>query len=571
MRHLGDRICFRLSLPPRACLKSGKIQLLILLWAMAVSLLTTRTSHAYHPESPKVRAMVKRAVRFLSEDHLYSEAYRALAAMAIYKAGEPITHPTVAKAIQECVDVCRTTSSINHTLDDIYELSVVGIFLCEIDAKKYEKEIARVIEVLEKRQKPFGGWGYMEPRTNWEFGDTSMTQYAVLCSWMARSSGAAKISVKALNDVAFWLIRTQDTTGSWGYQGRDPGKTPSFKRIKQSEVRPSLGVAGLGSLYICSGMLGLTPDLDVSVIEEDPSLPKAFKPVPVDVIGSSSTLRDSIGVGFSERLLKRAINDGNRWYSKHPGIPAMHTMYYLYTLERYQSFKETAENKNPKEPNWYNNGVKFLLKTQKKKGEWDTPNGEGKIADTAFGILFLVRSTKKTIQKAVESFDGLLVAGRGLPKYTGDIRMKRGKVVNTPFQGTADSLLEILGDASHPDFDSVAELDAIKLSRNPKIRAQQQKRMRRLVNAESYQARLVAVKTLAKLRDLDNVPTLIYALSDPDKRVVLEARNALRFTGRKFRGFGMPDSPSQADIDAAVAAWKQWYLEIRPEAVFVRN
>lgn len=565
MRYPCERVSFR-------CTRPVELPRMHLALAFAISLaflVAANSAQAYTPQSAEVRSMVKKAVRYLSEDHLYSEPYRALAAMAVYKAGEPISHPLVATAIQECVDVCKSESSINQVLNDVYELSVVGIFLCEIDPKKHEKEIARVIKVLEKRQKPFGGWGYMKPLTNWEYGDTSMTQYAVLCSWIARSSGAARISGSALNKVAFWLIRTQDVSGSWGYQGRDPGESASFKRLRQSEVRPSLGVAGLGSLYICSGMLGLTPDLDIATAEEDPSLPKAFKPVPVNSVGNSSPFRDAVGADFSELLMKRAIRDGNRWYKNNPNIPADHTMYYLYTLERYQSFKEIAENRNPKEPGWYNNGVRFLRKTQKKKGEWDTPNGEGKIADTAFGILFLVRSTKKTIQKAVESFDGLLVAGRGLPKNAGDVRMKSGKVVSTPFQGTADSLLEILGDTSHPDFDSVAQLDAIKLSRNPKLRAQQQKRMQRLVNAESFQARLVAVKTLAKLRDLDNVPTLIYALSDPDRRVVIEARDALRFTGRKFRGFGLPDSPSEAEINAAIESWKKWYREIRPDAVFV--
>jgi hypothetical protein len=319
-------------------------------------------------------------------------------------------------------------------------------------------------------------------------------------------------------------------------------------------------------------MLGLTPDLDPSSAENESDVPKAFKPVRVSVSQTTTpTGRAAMASNLDERLLKRAIRDGNKWYKTHPQIPSEHTMYYLYTLERYQSFKEIAESRNPKSPAWYDNGVRFLRKIQKSKGQWDTEGGEGRLADTAFGILFLVRSTKKTIQKAQEAFDGLLVAGRGLPKNTGDVRMKRGKVVSTPFQGTAESLLEILGDETHPDFDSVTQLDAVPLSRTPEVRARQQKRMQRLVRAESYQARLVAVKTLAKLRDLDNVPSLVYALSDPDLRVVREARDALRFTGRKFRGFGIPDSPTERELKAGIKAWKDWYRDIRPDAVFVEN
>jgi len=538
-----------------------------------IALFSCQPAWSYTPESAEVRAMVKRAVRYLSKEDIYdvhNEAYRALGAMAIYKSGEPESHPVVAQSLKELLDICRTAESVDQVFDDVYELSVVGIFLCEVDAKRYEKEIANVIKVLEKRQKPFGGWGYMKPQTNWEYGDTSMTQYAVLCSWLSKSVGGAQMSKNAINKVAYWLVRTQDVSGSWGYQGRDPGASSYTKRIRQSEVRPSLGVAGLGSLYICSGMLGLTPDID-SYSVKDPSLPKALKPVVLDSTANPSGGGRVAATGLNERLIKGAIRAGNKWYKNSPNIPKEHTLYYLYTLERYQSFKEIAENKNPKEPGWYNRGVSFLKKNQKRKGEWDTELGEGKIADTAFGILFLVRGTKRTIQKAREEYAGRLVAGQGLPSNAGDIRMKKGKVVSTPFQGTADSLLEILSDESHPDFDSVTQLEAIPLSRSPNARAQQQKRMQRLVHAESYQARLVAVKTLSKLRDLDNVPTLIYALSDPDRRVVTEARNALRFTGRKFGGFGLSASPSDLEVEEAVKAWKDWYRDIRPDAVFVEN
>ena len=65
-------------------------------------------------------------------------------------------------------------------------LAVVGLLFCELDPQRFENEITNVIRSLEARQKPFGGWGYPQPQTNWEYGDTSMTQYAVLCAWLAK-------------------------------------------------------------------------------------------------------------------------------------------------------------------------------------------------------------------------------------------------------------------------------------------------------------------------------------------------------------------------------------------------
>jgi len=65
------------------------------------------------------------------------------------------------------------------------------------------------------------------------------------------------------------------------------------------------------------------------------------------------------------------------------------------------------------------------------------------------------------------------------------------------------------------------------------------------------------------------VPDLIFALSDPDWRVVKEARDGLRFISRRFEGFALPDRPSDDQKLRAVASWKSWYLSVRPGAEFV--
>ena len=90
-----------------------------------------------------------------------------------------------------------------------------------------------------------------------------------------------------------------------------------------------------------------------------------------------------------------------------------------------------------------------------------------------------------------------------------------------------------------------------------------------MLRTGSYQARIVAARTLGRQGELDNVPILIYALSDGDPRVVKEAQAGLRLTSRKFDGIELPDNPKPADIDALVAQWKTWYKSIRPDAVFI--
>ena len=49
-----------------------------------------------------------------------------------------------------------------------------------------------------------------------------MTQYGVLASWEAKKNGFV-VPVDSIERVLMWLMRTQDPSGGWGYQGVDPG------------------------------------------------------------------------------------------------------------------------------------------------------------------------------------------------------------------------------------------------------------------------------------------------------------------------------------------------------------
>jgi hypothetical protein len=517
------------------------------------------TVWGYTPDSPVVQTMVSRAVRFIEKDTRGNLGHDALAAMALYKAGKESSHPLISDAVKRSVDTCRSVESVENQLD-IYQSCVVGLLLCEVDPSRYKYEIANIINSLEKRQKGHGGWGYPENHSiNGQTGDTSMTQYVVLFSWMARAVNASEMSAQSIRQVTNWLIRTQDVNGGWGYQGNDPG-VGNYQRRQQTEVRLSLVAAGLGSLYICSSMLGFT---DGELVQTDSDVPAALKPV---VLNPRERREDSAVDG---RRLQRAMRDGDSFYqAKYRINPSEYTMYYLYTLERYQSFRAMAEGRNPSEPKWYNDGVRFLKSSQESDGSWNLPDGTGRLPDTAFGILFLMRSAQRTIEKASAEFHGVLTGGKGLPGDLSDVKMDRGKIVRTPFQGTADALLEILEDADHAEFDDTVANATVTLSENPAQRKQQLIRLRRLVRAEDFNIRMAAVKTLARDRNLDNVPTLIFALSDPDSRVFLTARTGLRFISRKFTGVGMSDTPTDKERQEAIQAWKQWYLSIRPDAYF---
>jgi HEAT repeat protein len=125
----------------------------------------------------------------------------------------------------------------------------------------------------------------------------------------------------------------------------------------------------------------------------------------------------------------------------------------------------------------------------------------------------------------------------------------------------------MLEDPNAPQFKDMKAIPAVlKLSADEKERQAQIERLKTLISQGNPQARRIAIRQFARERGLDAVPTLLYALSDPDETATREARNALRFISRRLNGFGMPDAPSATEKAEAIEKWRNWYLQVRPEA-----
>lgn len=115
--------------------------------------------------------------------------------------------------------------------------------------------------------------------------------------------------------------------------------------------------------------------------------------------------------------------------------------------------------------------------------------------------------------------------------------------------------------------------DKLVLSADPKQRSLELVRLRRMLVNGSYEARLTSAKTLGTLRDLESVPALIFALSDPDYRVVLAARDSLRFMSRKPAGFGLEITdntrPEKTEWMKAQQQWTEWLLSVKPDSELI--
>jgi hypothetical protein len=502
-------------------------------------------------DSPEVVAVIEKALVWLEKAEDQRLGAKCLFGLCFHKSGRK-DHPKVNAAIE----ACRTNAG-RADREDIYSLGLAVIFLCEIEQRDLRDLANTYLAALVKLQKPHGGWGY----NHYQTGDTSQTQYAALALWTAHNHGY-EVPQASVERLCGWLLRTQDPAGTWGYQGTDPG---SMQRVPQGSTRLSLHVAGLGSLYICADMLAINGGPQEEPAED--KLPPALRRVGEEKEQKARRFVRSKAIDV--QLVRRALAEGDAYFDKNYKIEtAEWTHYYLYGLERYRAYKELVDAKPEPEPQWYTDGFHLLKRQQQPVGSW-AGIGDTEGTSTSFATLFLLRSSRKAIGNTGRGLgDGVLLGGMGLPANTSDLREREGKVVETPLAGSIDELLTLI---ENPDNPELASLDASAISLDSDVtkRAGQVSRLRALVASGSYEARLLAVRTLGRARELDNVPVLIYALTDPDMRIVVEADKGLRFISRKFGGVGLAEEPQPNDAATAASAWKAWYRSVRPDAEFL--
>jgi hypothetical protein len=495
---------------------------------------------AYKPESPEVKQMLHRAVAFLVEHHRNKDVGyyprlggMCLVGMAIYKSTDGADHPLVQAAVAKCKAVCR--AGVPWNTESNYSVGIGVVFLCELDAQLYRPEIECLVAALIKRQQPGGGWSYSGHKT----GDTSQTQYGALGIWMAHQQRIV-LPIESQERLCNWLIRTQTPKGNWGYQGKDPG---NYQRVAQTEETMACAAAGLGSAYVCAELLGFGQAPDN----------KQQRDVPVALREVGKRIKRPITDKVSARMLMRCLDDGDRFFATHPNmmIDTQYQHYYMYALERCMSFREKVRGISDAELTWYNSGVDLLRKTQAADGSWKSCEA-GPVIDTSFAVLFLLRSTQTTISRIKHR--GTIVPGKYLP------------VVETP---PIDDLIEDLEELEINEIDSSIPAQ-LKLSKDPQKRANELVRLRRMVKSGAYQARLTSIRTIGRDRNIDNVPVLIYALSDPDYRVVKAAENGLRYISRRVDGIGFvvgDKRPTKPQYMAAQDKWTNWLNSIRPKGV----
>lgn len=525
--------------------------------------LVPATALAYTPDSPVVRKMADRAVKILEDEKTtgqYSDdlGARALRGLACYKyyhryGKDEQTRETTARnnaQVKAGVAAARRFLAGEGGLDPgaesyNYSIGLAVIFLCEIDDdnRAYATEIEGLLAVLFANQRSDGSWSYKDHKT----GDTSQTQYGILGTWYAKKKGY-QVPQDTLARSSAWLTRTQAASGAFAYQPNDPGAGARASQV----ARLSMSPAALGCLYITADLAGI---------------PATAKPQKAQVFRSTTAPAgggDTMGVDAG--AIRRAIRDGNQYYAGNFKLDIGRNFhYYLYSLERYHAMKAASEQRLNGEAKWYDGGVDFLAKTEEKTGGWG--GTRGLIVSSSFSLLFLLRSMEIAIQ---ESAGGQARGGYGLPEDLTRINadnLKDGQVVGPSKETSISRVLEMIRNGDPRDLVQVtAQIDDIPLDEDRNKRKVQVDQLRELLSKGAFQQRIVAARAMAASADVDNVPHLIYALTDGDNRVTLAARDGLRLISRKFGGYGLTENPSPPEKELAARQWKQWYHSVRPDA-----
>ncbi|MCI0462102.1 MAG: HEAT repeat domain-containing protein [Gemmataceae bacterium] len=540
--------------------------------------LTVPAAWAITPRDPEVRKAIEAGAAFLTSSgatkdrlpgpgggHGVDLGVQCLVAVALLKTDVDYAEHALVKQAVSGFKASLQNGSITKGYYSVYHLGVGTIMLVMV---KDREGAQTAIKLLLSLQREHGGFA---SDLGWVAGgDTSMTQYAVLAMWEASQAGIP-VPAQAWQRVAGWLMNTQQPDGTHRY---NPSSLNDTGLVQGSH---SMTVAGLGSMYICAnharprGKAAAAP----APKKRDPAddLPSALKPVSDKKKDAEKAKGGQLAIDMDR--LQAAMARGDAWMAKNfdGSFNLSHwQLYYLYGVERYYSFREKWEGSQPEEPEWYTKGARFLLQSQGPNGSW-VKDYDPTVA-TCFAILFLGRATKKSLAVEPEKAAGTLLSGSGLPTDLSNIRVKDGQVVVKPLAGPAGELLEIIEKPDDPKF-----LEAVEGMREWVVKADDIMlsphlvRLRKMAKSSSPEARAAAVALIGKSRDLDSVPTLLYALRDEDEGVMRAAWEALRFVSRRFDSFGLSpkfkgETPREraAAKERAIERWKTWYRSVRPDA-----
>jgi hypothetical protein len=505
---------------------------------LALGFIASTTCPAAAQQEPAVLS----GIQFLRSHYQGQQVGQsAMIALALIKAEVPASDRDLAVCLER-IRSRFTTSTYEPEAGSgagVYEAGVTSMVLANQDAESNRMWIRLVAEYLLSKQKANGSWDYSY-RQN---GDTSISQYAVLGLWEAENAGV-DIPPSVWDRAATWYMSTQSGAGSWCYH-RDEAQHPETL---------SMTAAGVGSLLICQRQL----DRYRNTRKGTSTLLKSL---------TAETGFGDYRPANSNAAMDQAIKRGMGWVSANfaftnEQVVGQTPYYMLYGIERIGAL---ADREKIGRVDWYDKGRAFIQSTQRTDGAWN--GGHGTEMNTVWAILFLTKSTQKTLKRVIvkKLGAGTLLGGRELKGDLTAMTVAGGRVVNRPMNGAVEGMLAVLEDPRAVQGDSaVAGMVDRYYQEGPEVLRPYKVRFRKMLSDRDPGVRRVALWALAHTGDLDVVPTLIESLLDPDDEVMGAAKLGLQLLSRKIDGIGPEASSPPEERQAAAAQWRNWYDAIKP-------
>ncbi|MBX3418467.1 MAG: hypothetical protein KF851_12755 [Pirellulaceae bacterium] len=560
------------GLVPRTSLLS-RITLSSVLLAVLVFLPQIARGQVFDPLHPEVEAMVRKGVQYLEENPQGGTGESLLQALTVIEAIKrydrlvPSDHPLVTRAVAKLMRDLEKYRKDGDNLGAGVYYSCVGILvLTELGGDIYQNEIETLVEIILKNRTQHGGFGY-SANTN---SDSSQGQYVALAFGVLKLHGF-KVHKEEARALLEWFCKAQTNEGSWYYHYFGTSiavRDPPIQRLSRH-------VTGASSIYLLGDILNLTPKRSGMKLKTgDASMlpPSVSLYVPPDRERDPDADQTGPLVNFDAGLLNNSKAKSNRWLAANwrMSLDEPWHYYFMYGLERYAYFREKAEGQVKEIPDWYDQGVYFLMANQLPSGGWPSSAGGGEENgnnSTCFAIMFLVRASELLMDGSATT---MTRGGLGFQENV-KIENKAGEVVSDDMVQGFQNIVNLLKDAkSEDDIEALMDVlaPAIKefTSDKEKSKAEQLQFLRGLMTERSYAKRKVAVRFLAASQDMDNVPALLYALSDPALDIAESAHNGLRLISRKVDAFTLSDRPTKAEFMELKRKWTAWYKGVRPDA-----
>lgn len=526
-------------------------------------------------EKARVDEAIKRAQGYLLSQRR-GGAESSLIYYALIKSGTDKKHPEVTNAVEAAIAKVKSETYLPlHQFN--YEAGVDAMLLEAVDPVEYQPELRAIAKFLIAQQRPCGAWYYNIDNNQPNYGDTSITQYAILGLWAASRAGV-DVPIETWEKTAQWLIRTQCKDGGFAYHPIEgAGQAAEFL---QPTITMTAG--GTGTLLI------IRRELYTDVSFEDATRPatttKRFGVLDRfqeerKVAAPKVKVTPTLPVSAIDKALKESVSWMDTHFLDKTRQSVNRYCYYFYSLERVAALLDVEKIG---EHDWYEFGSDELLLKQRPEGNW--VNEDAAAPTTALAILFLTKATSTIVPKVRKAplvGGGLLVGGRGLPDKLDAVQIKEGQAAARKMQGPVDGLLAELEKSGEAKVEAVqaAVVEAVQLDRPEELIAQVD-RLKKLAVDPRVEVRRTAMWALGRTGNISVAPLLIAGLRDADEAVAREASIGLSILSRRPEGCGLPLEPADGLIEDATDEarkehldkwrkdsgdlWQKWYLRVRP-------